>query len=280
MASLRIATWNLLHGQRIPPADSGINNFSANLHEIADRIASAKIDVIGLEEIDAHQDRSDTTEQIEIIAQRLGAKDLAYARTVIGTPGVKWRKVKRDEAVLNPADSLPSYGIGLISQVPVKQWQVLPLGRSLIGLPLAVPGVRKNGKPGVQFIYVKDEPRLALAATLESGVTVVVTHLSFVPLVNLYQLWRVKRWIGNMPGRHILLGDLNLIGGLPVRSFFLKPRGWISLVKQNSYPSWKPKVQFDYILADKKDLDISQLEVNGTGYSDHAPLAVEINFAS
>ena len=67
-----------------------------------------------------------------------------------------------------------------------------------------------SSKPKLRFIYVKDEPRYAVAAQLTNGFTVVNMHLSFVPLVNLFQLWRVKRWLAKMPGKHILLGDLNL----------------------------------------------------------------------
>jgi hypothetical protein len=144
-------------------------------------------------------------------------------------------------------DNPPSYGIGLITNIPVTKWEVLALGKSVIGLPLVFPAGDANGssKPKLRFIYVKDEPRYAVAAQLENGFTVVNMHLSFVPFVNLFQLWRVKRWLAKMPGKHILLGDLNLPFDLPVK--FSK---WKSLVSMASYPTWQPKIQFDYILSD------------------------------
>jgi endonuclease/exonuclease/phosphatase family metal-dependent hydrolase len=142
-------------------------------------------------------------------------------------------------------------------------------------LPLIVPG-DETGKGKPRFIYVKDEPRVALAAVLENGFTVVNTHLSFVPGLNLAQLRRVKRWaltIAKETGtRALVVGDLNLPKNLPVS---WSP--WRSLVTQNSYPSWGGKIQFDYILS--RDIsfgEYSKLDFAPTGISDHLPIGVEI----
>jgi hypothetical protein len=219
-------------------------------------------------------------------------------RCVIGTPGFKWRKVRSDEAILitnsdssglnsfNLAgkrvlnnDNPPSYGIGLITNISVTKWEVLALGKSVIGLPLVFPSGDVNGsaKPKLRFIYVKDEPRYAVAAQLANGFTVVNMHLSFVPFVNLFQLWRVKRWLAKMPGKHILLGDLNLPFDLPVK--FSK---WKSLVSMASYPTWQPKIQFDYILSDNFAVDKSSKDLVKpiflkSDISDHLPVTIEIN---
>ena len=280
-----ITSWNLLHGEQIPPlsgANTGANTpfdlTEKHLGIIASKITS---DVVGLQEVDAFQTRSGGVEQVKFLAKEMGAKHFKFARTVIGTPGESWRKVGHDEEILNPKDKNPSYGIGLISRIPVKKWHTLPLGRSLVGLPLAIPGVKKNGKAGVKFIYVKDEPRIALAAELENGLTVAVTHLSFVPLFNLYQLWRVKRWLAALPGEHVLIGDLNLAWNLPVKTFLLKRRSWKSLAKKATYPSWKAKIQFDYILSNSKKIQASSAEISseigkGRTYSDHLPISVAI----
>jgi hypothetical protein len=48
-----------------------------------------------------------------------------------------------------------------------------------------------------------------------------------------------------MPGKHFLIGDLNLPFDIP-----LKLSKWKSLVSMASYPTWQPKIQFDYILSD------------------------------
>jgi endonuclease/exonuclease/phosphatase family metal-dependent hydrolase len=176
-------------------------------------------------------------------------------------------------------DNPPSYGIGLITNISVAKWEVLALGKSVIGLPLVFPSGDVNGsaKPKLRFIYVKDEPRYAVAAQLANGFTVVNMHLSFVPFVNLFQLWRVKRWLAKMPGKHILLGDLNLPFDLPVK--FSK---WKSLVSMASYPTWQPKIQFDYILSDNFAVDKSSKDLVKpiflkSDISDHLPVTIEIN---
>lgn len=278
---MRITSWNLLHGQ-------GARSFRA----IADALDVGNSDfVIGVQEVDAFQDRSDQVFQVADLASELGAKHFAFVRCVIGTPGFKWRKVRSDEAILmtNTSsavdDNPPSYGIGLITNIPVTRWEVLPLGKSVIGLPLVFPAgdadvtgnAESSAKPKLRFIYVKDEPRYAVAAQLENGFTVVNMHLSFVPFVNLFQLWRVKRWLAKMPGKHILLGDLNLPFDLPVK--FSK---WKSLVSMASYPTWQPKIQFDYILSDNFAVDKSSKDLVKpiflkSDISDHLPVTIEIN---
>ena len=282
---MRITSWNLLHGQ-------GATNFRA----IANALEVGRSDfVIGVQEVDAFQDRSDQVFQVAELASELGATYFGFVRCVIGTPGFKWRKVRKDEAVLitnsdlmnsgRNSDNPPSYGIGLITNVPVKKWEILALGKSAIGLPLVFPDASagesaagdSKARPKVRFIYVKDEPRYAVAAQLENGYTVVNVHLSFVPLVNLYQLWRVKRWLAKMPGKHFLIGDLNLPFNIPV-----KLSKWKSLVSMASYPTWQPKIQFDYILSDNFGRDESNKDLVKpihlrSEISDHLPVTIEIN---
>ena len=282
---MRITSWNLLHGQ-------GATNFRA----IANALEVGRSDfVIGVQEVDAFQDRSDQVFQVAELASELGATYFGFVRCVIGTPGFKWRKVRKNEAVLitnsdvmnsgRKSDNPPSYGIGLITNVPVKKWEILALGKSAIGLPLVFPDASagesaagdSKARPKVRFIYVKDEPRYAVAAQLENGYTVVNVHLSFVPLVNLYQLWRVKRWLAKMPGKHFLIGDLNLPFNIPV-----KLSKWKSLVSMASYPTWQPKIQFDYILSDNFGRDESNKDLVKpihlrSEISDHLPVTIEIN---
>ena len=282
---MRITSWNLLHGQ-------GATNFRA----IANALEVGRSDfVIGVQEVDAFQDRSDQVFQVAELASELGATYFGFVRCVIGTPGFKWRKVRKDEAVLitnsdlmnsgRNSDNPPSYGIGLITSIPVKKWEILTLGKSVVGLPLVFPDASagesaagdSKARPKLRFIYVKDEPRYAVAAQLENGYTVVNVHLSFVPLVNLYQLWRVKRWLAKMPGKHFLIGDLNLPFNIPV-----KLSKWKSLVSMASYPTWQPKIQFDYILSDNFGRDESNKDLVKpihlrSEISDHLPVTIEIN---
>jgi endonuclease/exonuclease/phosphatase family metal-dependent hydrolase len=70
---------------------------------------------------------------------------------------------------------------------------------------------------------------------------------------------------------------LNLPFDLPVK--FSK---WKSLVSTASYPTWQPKIQFDYILSDNFGVDKASNELIRPVFlksdiSDHLPVTIEIN---
>jgi len=273
---LRVISWNLLHGQKIPPTNS--QDWQAELASAAKRVAvQLKPNFIALQEVDYFQSRSDLTNQTKVIAQSMQLKYWAYLPTLIGTPGEKWRRVKDLKNSIITQSSLDknpeaSYGIALATNWPIKKLHVKKLGRSIIGMPLLIP--RDDGK-GVRFIYVKDEPRVALIAELENGYTIATTHLSFVPGVNIFQLNKLSFFLKKLPGLALLTGDLNLPANLPS-----KLSGFKSLVSQATYPSWKPKIQFDYIMLRKKVLSrilsVKPIQSTTTQISDHTPIGVEI----
>ena len=75
--------------------------------------------------------------------------------------------------------------MGLVSKLPVRRWHVIRLRAAKVRAPVAVPGGRGR------FILLPDEPRVALAAEVETPrgpLVVATTHLSFVPGWNLVQL--------------------------------------------------------------------------------------------
>ena len=254
---------------------------SSDSQALTRAIQSLDSDLFALQEVDHFLPRSQSRPQMRDIAESIGARDWAMGPSVIGTPGESWRKKHEHEPEIISSASSHSelmhecYGIGIVSKISVMSWHRLNLGNSPLGLPLIVPG-DESGKGRPRFIYVKDEPRLALAAVLENGLTVVNTHLSFVPGFNLSQLRRVKRWalsIAESTGtRAVVVGDLNLPKNLPIVA-----SQWQSLVTQNTYPSWGGKIQFDYILS--PDLAFGEYSVRNfapTGVSDHLPIGVEI----
>ncbi len=254
---------------------------SSDSQTLTRAIQSLDSDLFALQEVDHFLPRSQSLPQMRDIAESIGARDWAMGPSVMGTPGESWRKKHEHEPEIISSASSHSelmhecYGIGIVSKIPVMSWHRLNLGNSPLGLPLIVPG-DESGKGRPRFIYVKDEPRLALAAVLENGLTVVNTHLSFVPGFNLSQLRRVKKWalsIAQSTGtRAVVVGDLNLPKNLPVVA-----SQWKSLVTQNTYPSWGGKIQFDYILS--PDLAFGEYSVRNfapTGVSDHLPIGVEI----
>ena len=273
---MRVISWNLLHGQKIPPTNS--QDWQAEVVSAAKKVADElQPNFIALQEVDYFQSRSDLTNQTKLVAQSMQLKYWAYLPTLIGTPGEKWRSVKDLKNSIITQSSLDknpkaSYGIALATNWPIKKLYVKKLGRSIVGMPLIIP--KDNGK-GVRFIYVKDEPRVALIAELENGYTIATTHLSYVPGVNVFQLNKLSSYLRKLPGLVLLTGDLNLLANLPS-----KLSGFKSLISQATYPSWKPKIQFDYIMLRKSELksisSIKPIKSTTTGISDHTPIGVEI----
>ena len=261
----------------IPPAAKGVKPTS--LSDAGQKVAAELApDVIGIQECDYALKRSENVNQIAEIATSIGAPYFAFAPCIIGTPGETWRKLNdNDQKLITNSDSSShegSYGIGIASKVEVLQWHRLDLGNSPIGAPLLIPG-DESGPGKVRPIYIRDEPRVALAATLANGYTVINTHLSFVPGFNLRQLKKLKRWAAELEQSTgttaIIIGDLNLPKNLPVVA-----SQWKSLATQATYPSWSAKIQFDYILS-KAAITSQHLPTVLTGVSDHLPLSVEIN---
>ena len=287
---LRILSWNILHGEQIPPVEKlTAEQWKNNLVTAAtDVMQNLKPDFIGLQEVDLNQNRSGNLNQTKLIAESLGLKYWAFIPTLIGTPGEKWKKAEDKQTPFITSESLnkssgqaliskmqASYGIGFATNQPIKKIHYKYLGRSLVGMPLLIPN---DAKSGAKFIYVQDEPRVALIAELENGLTITTTHLSFAPGVNIYQLGKLSKFLNSIQGKHILTGDLNLPGDLPAKLSSIAG-GWSSLVKQYTYPSWKPKIQFDYLLAKSESgFEVRQLPLSKTIISDHIPIGAELTF--
>ena len=250
----------------IPPKSG--DDFSGFAQAAADLGA----DVLAIQEVDHGLARSKNTFQTRDIAIAMGAKNWAFAPSIIGSPEGKWQSAG-SKIISNQVSDVEvesgSYGIGIVSKIKVLKWHRLDLGRSLIGAPLLIPNT-ETGK--AKAIYIKDEPRLAIAAQLENGWTVINTHLSFVPGMNLIQLAKLKKWADTFGEKVLLMGDFNLPSAIPAIG-----SKWQSLYAQNTYPSWKPKIQFDYILSKGVDLkDVIQVPTTTSGISDHLPLTIEV----
>lgn len=147
--------------------------------------------------------------------------------------------------------------------------------------------------------------------------TVVATHLSFVPGWNMAQLAGIRRWIADLPQPYLVLGDFNLVGAVPrtvlggataldrsavsrrrarelraarrTRVVPVEPRrrrvreprprlqGWQDLVRTPTYPSHRPAVQFDHVLAVGVPRGaVGTASAPRVGVSDHRPLVVEV----
>ncbi|GAA3033144.1 endonuclease/exonuclease/phosphatase family protein [Kitasatospora albolonga] len=301
MSQLRIATFNLLHGRPLA-ADGSPLPFPAEPGEpLAEAVAALDADVLALQEVDRHQERSGFTDQTAVAAKAMGAGDWRFAAALHGRPaaGAGWilDPDRPGLQVYGPAEAgtalqVPSYGTALLTRLPVTHWRARRFAPAPFGLPLRVAG-RRGLTP------VPDEPRAALAAVLRGGngeFTVVATHLSFVPGWNMAQLAAIRRWIADLPGPHLVLGDFNLIGAVPrtvlggAAALGQRParqpgprrrrvlRGWHDLAKTPTYPSHRPAVQFDHVLAmGVPRTAVGTITAPRTPVSDHRPLLVEVD---
>lgn len=257
MSPLRLATWNLLHGRSLTHGEVRADDVRAG----ASRLDA---DVLALQEVDRLQNRSNGLDLTRLVAETGAAVWSRFVPTLHGVPGAGWTPAA--DAGEHEPDG-PSYGIGLVSRLPVLESHVLRFTPAPMGMPLLVPG---QG-----LMKVDDEPRAALAAVLAGPggpFTVVATHLSFVPGFNVRQLRRLVRWVQPLPGPRVLLGDLNLPGSLP-----RLVTGWSQLARVPTYPSWHPRVQFDHVLADGLGQPaVQQVMSLRLPVSDHNALAVTV----
>ncbi len=254
---MRLATFNLLHGRRLPDGE-------VDIARLRDAVVEMDADVLGLQEVDRAQPRSGGHDLTAEVAAALGAEG-RFAPAIVGTPGAGWRAARDGD---ERADT-PAYGIGLVSRLPVRRWLVTRLPSAPVRSPVLVPG------PTRRVIWLRDEPRMLLAAVLErpeGPITVATTHLSFVPGWNAAQLRRAARALRRLPAPRVLLGDLNLPGTLPRWL-----TGWRSLAALPTYPADRPRVQLDHMLAHGAGLaEVASARTWHAPLSDHRALLVDL----
>ena len=287
---MKVISWNILHGQPLPPPDpwmdreQSLSVLGASTSLLVTEISGAPF-VLGIQEVDALQARSALLHQTAVIAEVLskgGQQALywGYAPAIFGTPGEPWRSAKAEPVKIFTNETADEklqqagamYGLGLITNVPVKGWHRCELGKSPVGIRMKFP----DGKGGFTGFYIKDENRVALLAELENGYTVAVIHLSFVPFVNLFQYWRLLLWLRKFPGKKIVMGDFNLPWNIPSKLSLRR-----SLKSEMTFPIWQPKVQIDYILVPRlrawaSKLRVFSMNIPDLKLSDHRPHGVEI----
>lgn len=258
--TVRVATFNLLSGRSLT---------SDEVAE-ADLIESARLldaDIVGLQEVDRLQPRSSSVDQTAVVAAGLDASHWRFVPALTGTPRgrVPWTRSFDDDGATT---SDPTYGIALISRLPVREWRVRRFAPAPVAMPLMVPGAK--GLP-----LIPDQPRVALAGLVDGPrgpFTVVTTHLSIVPGWNVAQLRALVRWARSLPAPRLLIGDLNL----PPQVVRLAT-GWQQLAHVATYPSYRPWVQLDHILGNGVDpRAVQEVRAVRLPISDHRALVVTL----
>jgi endonuclease/exonuclease/phosphatase family metal-dependent hydrolase len=254
IGAVRLATFNILHGR-------SLTDGLVDLDRFASAVAALDADVLALQEVDRDQPRSHGADLTDVAAQAMGAPEHRFVATLAGTPDL-WTAATGE---LQP--NTAGYGIALLSRHPVLTWRVLALPGLKRRVPVLFPG---NRRP----VLVDDEPRAALAAVVDAPggpLTVVSTHLSFIPMWNATQLRRLVRSVRSMPRPTVVMGDLNLERGRPGLV-----TGWRSLTTAATYPVARPTRQLDHILADGDVRAAGPGEAMDLGLSDHRALAVDV----
>lgn len=280
---MRIASYNVLHGKPVHnggqhATDTGS---AANPQHLTNAVRLIAPDILGVQEIDRFQIRSGDVDQSELVAEAMDAQSWRFVPTVVGTPGGRggFRSATVAE-IANAADraepGVPQYGIALMSRLPVRAWKTKILPPAPMSLPLLV---QTEGRP--RIMRVRDEQRAAIAAIVETDsgpLTVVVTHLSFVPGFNIRQLRTVTRWMATMPTPAVLIGDFNLPNTIPQRI-----SGLTSIIGEATFPSYRPRVQLDHILA--RDLPTAAITTMresaraiSAGVSDHCAAVADLGW--
>jgi endonuclease/exonuclease/phosphatase family metal-dependent hydrolase len=262
---------------------------------LAGAVASVGADILALQEVDRLQERSGRADQAAVAARGMDAKDWRYASALHGRVvlGRGWALDPAESGlrVYGPGDTatregIPSHGIALLTRLPVRAWHARRLPPAPVRLPLRVAG-----RP--RLTCVPDQARAALAAVVEGRhgpFTVVAVHLSFVPGWNVGQLVAIRRWIADFPAPHVLLGDFNMVGAMPrtvlsgagwmdhaTRRGGRGSGGWRDLARTPTYPSHRPAVQFDHVLAAGVPRDaVRDIGTPPMPISDHRPLVVEL----
>ncbi|MEE8602101.1 endonuclease/exonuclease/phosphatase family protein [Euzebya tangerina] len=276
---MRVASANILHGVDIRSLERGQTELTAehvDLEAVAAWLAQLDADVIALQEVDAHQERSGDVDQVAWLADRLGY-DGRFVPALWGSPDTTWEEVRHATDVT----SQPAYGVGLLSRVGLHDVQ-------RTRLPYGGPGSREPGasptNPGVDR-----EPRVAATAVTDNGLRVATTHLS-------YMFWRAVPQLGHAiraasvdhDGPSILIGDLNLPmwgGWLALHAWGLHPwrwprlattqNGWAYVPAEATYPAWNPRLQLDQIYI-RRLSEPTAVQIGPAGPSDHLPVIVDL----
>jgi endonuclease/exonuclease/phosphatase family metal-dependent hydrolase len=250
---MRLASFNI-NGRS--PGENRVD-----LDRLANSIRTLAPDILALQEVDLYQPRSPEHDLAAIVAEAMECIDHRFAAALTGTPGARW--VEAGEAPITG----PAFGNALFSRYPVRSWEVLRMPAAGPHLTLPLPGPRPAA-------IIGDEPRVALIADIETPhgvVRVASTHLSFLPGCNVVQLRRLSRYVERRKPPALIMGDLNLPGGVPAAITGYRP-----LARHRTYPAAHPLVQLDHLLLKGELTQVWHTAALRLAVSDHRALLADL----
>jgi len=252
---MRLVTFNIWNGR-----SPGVAR--VDLDRLAHAIRTLAPDILALQEVDQHQPRSLYADLAAIAAEAMGCVDHRFVAALTGSPSGLWAAAGDAAPTTGPA-----FGNALFSRYPVRSWEVLrmPGAGPLVTIPF--PGPRPA-------VIIGEEPRVALIAVVETphGVArVASTHLSFLPGPNLGQLRRLTRHLKDGAAPALIMGDLNLPGGIPS-----VVTGYRPLARHRTFPAVHPLVQLDHLLLKGELGPVRHTAALRLAVSDHRALLADI----
>lgn len=272
-SGLTLVTANAASG-RETRAELAAEAGAPDLTAWAEQAAALAPDVLAVQEVDHLLPRSGEVDQTALLVRTLAEQRTPadgapwhsrFAAAVHGTPGNA--RTMRSAPGTDAAE--PSYGVALLSRHPVAEWRELRMAPSAIRVPVPRPSWVDE-----DFVVVPDEQRVALAARIEApvgDVTVVTTHLSFVPWRAAGQLRELVAWARDLPRPLVLLGDLNLPGRVPSTL-----TGWCAVAAGPTFPAGRPTVQLDHVLVDPRSRPSEPATSHRLAGSDHLAWRVRL----
>lgn len=251
---MRLVTFNILHGR-------SLSDDRVDLGRLTRAIEKLDPDILALQEVDRDQPRSHLADLTEVAANAMGAVSHRFVAALSGTPGATWMAATGKE---QPGTA--SYGVALLSRYPADNWQTIRLPKLPGPMPVYLP------EPG-RVMKVNEEPRAAVVGALRTPlgrVTVVNTHLSFVPGWNYWQLRYLRRSMAPFDSPVVITGDLNMTPPMPKR--ILRYR---SVASALTFPHISPQRQLDHVLVRGALPQVTRVEAVEMELSDHRALIVE-----
>jgi len=163
------------------------------------------------------------------------------------------RRSRRNFDRLHPHFTTGSWGMAMLTRIPVSDMVVMPLGQ------------------------LKRDPsrRLAIACTVSVGgeaLTVVGTHMSHLLQRSPVQFRELRSLLPDPGGSAIALtGDMNLWGP-PLAALF---PGWRRAVRGRTWPSFRPHSQLDHVLV-TPSVSVIDARIAERSGSDHLPVRVSL----